>query len=212
MYFLFWSFPFIFFCLPCPLLSPCSLTYFALLPICSHFPMPPTPISPKSVHPETGFTGRKEKALDKASVWDKALRRAVNGDWGTACGLRMLRRLLLCKPLGVSRLDSCIKPCDFKAFMADKDLLISNFLTNYNHKELRTIISEQNETAGVKQPLQVSLLRHCRQCAAGALLQQVNKNTPQNTNIHNGSHLLLFPVVGYAETLSCIQPINFWWC
>lgn len=35
---------------------------------------------------------------------------------------------------------------------ADKDLLISNFLTNYNHKELRTIISEQHETAGVKQP------------------------------------------------------------
>lgn len=35
---------------------------------------------------------------------------------------------------------------------ADKDLLISNFLTNYNHKKLRTIIREQNETAGVKQP------------------------------------------------------------
>lgn len=38
-----------------------------------------------------------------------------------------------------------------KLSWADKDLLISNFLTNYNHKELRTIISEQNETAGVKQ-------------------------------------------------------------
>lgn len=39
-----------------------------------------------------------------------------------------------------------------KLSWSDKDLLISNFLTDYNHKELRTIISEQNETAGVKQP------------------------------------------------------------
>lgn len=52
----------------CSVLSPCSLTYFTLLPICSHFPMPPTSISPKSVHPETAFTDGKEKALDKAPI------------------------------------------------------------------------------------------------------------------------------------------------
>lgn len=44
------------------------LTYFTVLPICSHFPMPPTSISPKSVHPETAFMDGKEKALDKAPI------------------------------------------------------------------------------------------------------------------------------------------------
>lgn len=66
-------------------LSPCSLTYF-ILPICSHFLRPPAPIILKSVHPETGFANGKEKAPDKALIWDRALQRVVNGDWGPACG------------------------------------------------------------------------------------------------------------------------------
>lgn len=66
-------------------LSPCSLTY-PILPICSHFLRPRTPIILKSVHPETGFANGKEKGPDKALIWDKALRRAVNGDWGPASG------------------------------------------------------------------------------------------------------------------------------
>lgn len=129
-------------------LSPCSLTYF-ILPICSHFLMPPTPIILNSVHPQTGFANGKEKAPDKALLWDKALHRVVNGDWGPACGAENGNSsgALPQKAIRLHRLESWIKPCDFKAFMADKDLLISNFLTNYNHKELRTIISEQNETA-----------------------------------------------------------------
>lgn len=58
-------------------LSPCSLTYF-ILPICSHFRRPPAPIILKSVHPDTGFANGKEKAPDKALIWDRALQ---GGEW-----------------------------------------------------------------------------------------------------------------------------------
>ena len=63
--------------------------------------------------------------------------------------------------------------------MADKDLLISNFLTNYNHKELRTLISEQNEPAGGRRPLQVSLE------AGAAANVQLRLRFSQSIKIHH---------------------------
>lgn len=73
----------------------CAFSFFSpfsLFPYLLHsthllsFPNASYPILLKSVHPETGFANGKEKALDKAGIWDKALHRVVNGDCGTACG------------------------------------------------------------------------------------------------------------------------------
>lgn len=48
-------------------LSLVPLTYFTLYPF-APISSAPTSISPKPVHPETAFTDRKEKALDKAPI------------------------------------------------------------------------------------------------------------------------------------------------
>lgn len=90
------------------------ILYSTLYPICS-----PSLVRPQSVQLEIVFNDGKERPSNKAFIQDRELQRVVNGGWGRVWGQRVLTALQLLTQewLGFSRLDSCIKPHDFKAFM-----------------------------------------------------------------------------------------------